>query len=249
MTGKNVNATKNLKLIMVNAQQWLESQAEYNTKEKRNKVKNLTICYKSLEGSLNLNEFTDLEELDCAWNNLTSLELGNCQQLRELWCGSNQLKTLDLNGLTQLEKLECGDNFLNSFDYSQLNPTQLTYLNISNNNLPEQDLSVFSPLINLKTLWIDNHDKEKIQQGIYNRWVGSLKPLRNLLKLKKLDISNTDIDSGLEYLGNSLEEIICTTKERPESAVQKIAEELIPYNGEIKNWRKWEIAKCCFFNQ
>ncbi|CAG8483809.1 27587_t:CDS:10 [Racocetra persica] len=143
----------------------------------------MTICYNDLAGSLNL----------------------------ELWCGSNQLRNLDLSGLTQLEKLECCDNLLSSFDYSQLNPERLTYLNISDNNLPKQDLTIF---------------------------IGSLKPLRNLRELKRLDISNTDIDAGLEYLSGSLEKVVCETKERPESTVQKLAEKLVIYNNEIKQWRE-----------
>jgi len=40
-----------------------------------------------------------------------------------------------------------------------------------------------------------------------NPFYGSLKPLRNCNKLELLDITNTDIDSGLGYLTKSLEKI------------------------------------------
>ena len=59
-----------------------------------------------------------------------------------------------------------------------------------------------------------------------------------MCKLKKLDISNTDIDCGLEYLPDTVEEIQYSTNVRPESKVENIAEELEFYNNDIKNWRK-----------
>jgi len=59
---------------------------------------------------------------------------------------------LDLTGLEKLEEIKCYDNYLTSFDYSTLNPEKLTYLNISDNNLPEQDLTIFSQFTKLETL-------------------------------------------------------------------------------------------------
>jgi hypothetical protein len=59
-----------------------------------------------------------------------------------------------------------------------------------------------------------------------NKFHGSLKPLQNLSKLKKLDICNTDVESGLEYLPESLEEIYCSSKERSESKVKEFEKEL-----------------------
>jgi len=82
----------------------------------------------------------------------------------------------------------------------------LIYLNISNNNLPEQDLSVFSKFTNLELLLIGGNNEKHFKQSKYNKFKGSLEPLKNLTKLKNLYISNTDIDSGLEYLPESIEE-------------------------------------------
>ena len=79
---------------MVQAQKWLESQEQYNTKEKRSKEIKLDIGnwdYKNgrvksnrekLEGELDLNDFVNLEELFCYDNKLTSLKLDNCSKLR-----------------------------------------------------------------------------------------------------------------------------------------------------------------------
>jgi len=50
---------------------------------------------------------------------------------------------------------------------------------------------------------------------------GNLTPLGNLRKLKTLDINNTNLDSGLEYLPESLEKFYCDRT--------KLATELEPY--------------------
>lgn len=50
-----------------------------------------------------------------------------------------------------------------------------------------------------------NNIEWRINQGIYNHFAGSLKFLKKMSKLEWCDISNTDIDSGLEYLPKSVE--------------------------------------------
>jgi len=78
------------------------------------------------------------------------------------------------------------------------NPEKLIKLSISHNDFPTQDLSVFSRFINLESLILDS-----------NNFFGSLEPLKGLAKLKHLNISYTNLDSGLEYLPESLERIDC----------------------------------------
>ena len=113
---------------MPNFQQWLESQEEYNTKEKRGKVKELDISKKELEGDLDLNDFINLEKLNCPYNQLTTVNLSNCMQLKVLNCGSNKLTNLDLTKSRELERISCNDNYLNSFDYLSLNPEKLIWV-------------------------------------------------------------------------------------------------------------------------
>ncbi|CAJ0762883.1 16715_t:CDS:2, partial [Entrophospora sp. SA101] len=67
--------------------------------------------------------------------------------------------------LTQLQRIDCDNNYLNSFDYSVLNPEKLIYLCINANNLPKQDLSVFSKFTNLeqlRELYISNTDLNEV---------------------------------------------------------------------------------------
>ncbi|CAJ0761237.1 16487_t:CDS:10 [Entrophospora sp. SA101] len=74
----------------------------------------------------------------------------------------------------------------------------LTQLQIINN----EKLEILDVTNNYRLTRNDN--QEKIQQGIYNRFVSSLKPLQNLSRLERFDIRNTDLDSGLEYLPKSI---------------------------------------------
>ncbi|CAI2178290.1 15688_t:CDS:2 [Funneliformis geosporum] len=89
---------------------------------------------------------------------------------------------------------------------------QLTLLDIRDNNFSEKDLSMFSHLINLQTLYIGNTNQEKVNQ----------------------DISNTDINSGVESLPDSLRLIEHSVKERPESRVKEISLQLVLFTNKEK---------------
>jgi hypothetical protein len=122
-----------------------------------------------------------------------------------------------------LESLLCYANYLTQIIYPT-NPEKITRLYIGNNNLSLQELSIFSKFKNLLYLSIGNRDKNKISQGIYNRFQGSLEHLKDLDKLEGLYIANTDIDNGLEHLPNSLERISYDTELRPDCKLVPIKE-------------------------
>lgn len=69
---------------------------------------------------------------------------------------------------------------------------------------------------------------------IRNRFSGSLKPLKNLTQLQTLNINNTDIDSGLEYLPFDLENFYCSADEEGNMKVKKLETELKKFD-ESKN--------------
>ncbi|CAI2175667.1 14110_t:CDS:2 [Funneliformis geosporum] len=203
-----------------------KNQGEYNTKEKRGKAKELDISGKNLKGDLDLSEFINLEDLDCSYNQLGTINLSNCLKLRVLDCSFNKLTDLELTNLSELEIINCNENYLNKFNYSSLNPEKLVILNLSDNNLPEKDLSVFGRLSKLKGLYIGGNNKNHFAQNIYNKFFGSLRPLRNLAQLKDLLIDNTDINGGIEYLPEKLRHISYSTERRSESKVKEIEEQL-----------------------
>jgi hypothetical protein len=234
---------------------WKQLRAEFNTwfwksnklaqeyldiiypKEQRNAIKELNINGKNLAGSLDLSDFASLEALDCSFNQLTSLKLDNCRQLKRLYCENNQLTHLDCSNCNKLTAIGCGNNNLETINLPQ-QVEQLVGLDVSNNNF-EQNLSVFEEMVNLKELRIENWKQEKIKQGIYNHFTGSLKPLQNLTKLERLNISNTDIDSGLEYLPDSVEYFSCSVDQRKDAKVKVVEEELKYFDQNLKKCKEF----------
>src|SRR6185312_6107107 len=78
-------------------------------------------------------------------------------------------------------------------------------------------------------------------QNIYNKFFGSLEPLKNLTYLEELHIDNTDINSGVEFISPSVEKIFHSVQERPESKVKEITQELD--NHLTKTWLEKHYPK------
>jgi len=68
---------------MTNVQEWLD---QNYPKEKRKEFIFLDISDKNLEGELILNDFINLEELNCSENKLTKLDITSCSKLKKLDC-------------------------------------------------------------------------------------------------------------------------------------------------------------------
>ena len=83
--------------------------------------------------------FPNLENLNCALNPLTSLDVSNNTALTFLNCNYNQLTGLDLSKNTALDTLCCSGNKLTSLDLSK--NTALTSLYCESNQLTSLDLS------------------------------------------------------------------------------------------------------------
>ncbi|CAB4488102.1 unnamed protein product [Rhizophagus irregularis] len=197
----------------------------YPTKSDKEKENKLIIDNKNLEFYLDLSEFVNLEELICSKNQLTSLDISKNKHCNQL----NKLKLPVANS----EKLE--------------------YLNLLDNSF-SQNLDCFSRFVNLKELFVGNTDGDRIQQGIYNRFHGSLKPLKKLVKLESLSINNTDIETGIEFLPDSITNFRCLADKRSEAKVKKIYEQLEAYTlspidafqgrYNLKAWKKnWKLIK------
>lgn len=170
------------------------------------KVLKITFAENINYGNIDLQILVNLKQVDCNHNNLTDLGLAGCESLEVLDCSNNQLINLNLANCLQLIELKCENNLL--VDWSFLTGwegSNLKELNLSDNNFPEGDLVPLKKLVKMKKLYLGSYDEERIQKGIYNRFTGSLKPLEDMNKLEELNIGNTDIDSGLEYLPDSLE--------------------------------------------
>ncbi|MCE8162851.1 MAG: protein kinase [Candidatus Moeniiplasma glomeromycotorum] len=213
---QQISNLEKLKKEFTVAQNYLD--CFYPLKERKMKKK-IEIKNKNLEGDLDLSDFVNLEYLNCSDNQLTALNLGNCLNLENLQLTNNQLTQLNLTNCSRLKVVWC-----------------------SNNNFSEQSLSMFKELINLEILKVGNISRKRINQ--YNRFNGSLKFLQKLTKLKELDISNTDLDKGVEYLPASLrnqkgrKKLFYSTEFRPESKLKEIT-------GQLTNFLEYGLCKKC----
>lgn len=230
---------------MVNAQQWLDTNYP---KEERNNITELNISSKFLEGKLVIKDFANLEELDCSRNQLTNLELNNLPKLKTFTGHTCQLTSLTISSCPEIAFFTVAENLLESFDFNSLNPEKLTStLSIRDNNFPMQDLGCFSKFIKLKQLYVGNLNEKKIRKGIYNRFYGSLEPLKELKKLKEINIGSTDINEGLEYLSSDLEWVFCGNY-REDAGCLKIREKLKDFlkneeHGGTYDYQGWRKAK------
>ena len=91
--------------------------------------------------------FTSLTVLNCAGNQLTTLDLSNNISLTYLGCGNNQLTILDLSNNKALIRLRCQGNQFTSLDLSS--NTALTELWCYDNQLTTLDLRNNTSLIDL----------------------------------------------------------------------------------------------------
>ena len=87
---------------------------------------------------------TDLSYLDCQNNQITTLDLSSFTNLSDLNCSNNQLTSLDVSQFN-LYEFYCNDNPLTSLTLS----SYTAWLNVSNTNLTEIDLSNLNGLTSL----------------------------------------------------------------------------------------------------
>ena len=102
-------------------------------------------------------------------------------------------------------------------------------------------MSFLGHLFNLKAIGLGNGNEKRISQGIYNHFIGSLKSLQNMNNLEILDISNTDLDSGLEYLPDSVETFFCSADIKKDAEVQHIYNLFSNERGEVETDRGGNI--------
>lgn len=174
--------------------------------------KNVTINSKNQENErfINAQEYLGQNYPKGQRKNIINLNIKN----------KNLVGHLDLSDFTDLKKLNCDQNKITKLDVSKCNKLKeitihgnyyLTDFLLPNNKeklkvldmrclyqLPAQDLTFFREFVNLEKLSIAN-----------TNFHGSLEPLKNLTKLRELDISHTEINEGLEYLSENMELLCC----------------------------------------
>jgi len=107
----------------------------------------LDVNYRNIADLTGIEDFTDLTNLLCSNNNLTSLDISQNTGLTYLDCNNNQLPGIDVSNNTALITLSCYNNQLTSLDLSINNA--LASLYCFNNQLTSLDLSINTALASL----------------------------------------------------------------------------------------------------
>ncbi len=107
-------------------------------------VTTLNLYGKFVEDLTGIEYFTALEDLDCGFNRLTSLDLSNNKELKTLRCLKGQISNLNISQNTKLISLNCSENNLSSLDVSK--NVNLTSLICGTNSIENLDLTEQSGL-------------------------------------------------------------------------------------------------------
>ena len=121
-------------------------------------VKDLNCSGQELKKTLNLEQNSRVEKLNCSGNKLTDLWFHKGSLLRYLDCSVNQFTALNLSKNPELIELSCSNNKLTSLDLSA--NTKLQQINASSNKLTALDVRQLPELTHLY-LWA-NHDLKSI---------------------------------------------------------------------------------------
>ena len=121
-------------------------------------VKDLNCSGQELKKTLNLEQNSRVEKLNCSGNQLTALWFHTGSSLRYLDCSVNQFTALNLSKNPELTELYCSNNKLTALDLSA--NTKLQEINASSNKLTALDVRHLSELTHLY-LW-SNSDLRSI---------------------------------------------------------------------------------------
>ena len=195
-------------------------------------VKDLNCSGQELKKTLNLeqnsrveklncsgNQLTDLwfhkgsllRYLDCSVNQFTALNLSKNPELTELYCSSNKLTALDLSANTKLQEINASSNKLTALDVRQL--PELTHLYLwSNSDLRSIDVSKntkleFLSVSHCKLTSLDvSHNRKLVELFVYNNQLTAL-DVRSNYMLKRLSCYENQI-TALDLSSNvSLEDL------------------------------------------
>ncbi len=156
----------------------------------------INIFISSISDLTGIEYFTELEQLWCHQNQLTTLDVSNNTALTRLACNENQLTSLNVSGNTALEYLQCSNNLLATIDISK--NTALTQLACSNNLLTDLDLNKNTALTDL---WCDSNQLTNLDLS-NNTALEYLELYNN--RLTSLDLSNNPALTMLHCPQNQL---------------------------------------------
>ena len=173
--------------------------------EQNSRVEKLNCSGNQLTG-LWFHKGSSLKYLTCSVNEFTALDLSKCSELIELSCSNNKLTSLDLSANTKLQKISAGSNKLTALDTRNL--PELTYLNLwGNHDLRSIDVSknpkleILSACHGKLTSLNVKNNRKLVELYVYNNQLTALDVSSNYL-LKKLSCYENQITAlDLSYNG------------------------------------------------
>jgi len=210
-------------------------------------------CSNNLLTDLHLSKNPNLVEINFSSNDLKSINLRENKILEKIHCRGNQLNSIDLNDFPNLVSLDVNDNKITSTKFldSLPNKEKLEILKLGGNDYKksvkrkqqsrkkavvkhekEEALDFLKPFTGLTELDISDCSFE-----------GNLKPLKNMDRLKTINISSTDINGGLEYLPDSCQKLICVCDSDKPKKSDKIAESFRKYHADYQDNDYYDLAK------
>ena len=178
--------------------------------EQNSRVEKLNCSGNQLTG-LWFHKGSSLKYLTCSVNEFTALDLSKCSELTELSCSSNKLTSLDLSANKKLQKIVAQTNALTTLDTRNL--PELTHLYLwGNHDLKSIDVSKNTKLEilsaahgKLTSLDVSNNRK-LVELYVYNNQLTAL-DVRSNYMLKKLGCYENQI-TALDLSSNvSLEDL------------------------------------------
>ena len=178
--------------------------------EQNSRVEKLNCSGNQLTG-LWFHKGSSLKYLNCSVNEFTALNLSKNPELTELYCSNNKLTSLDLSANTKLQEINASSNKLTALDVRHL--SELTHLYLwSNSDLRSIDVSKntkleFLSVSHCKLTSLDvSHNRKLVELFVYNNQLTALDVRSNYL-LKTLACYENQI-TALDLSSNvSLEDL------------------------------------------
>ncbi len=167
----------------------------------------------NLKNEISFADLEKLTKLDCAVNNLKTLDISKNTELTNLYCQNNSLTTLDLSQNPKLKGIYCYNNRLATLDLSH--NTELLFLRCYNNSLKTLDASKNPALVYLDCKGNELTDLNVSQNTKLETLVCSSNKLKTLdirraAKLKEIYCDDNEL-SDLDVSGNiEMDILICS---------------------------------------
>ena len=173
--------------------------------EQNSRVERLNCRFNQLTG-LWFHTGSSLRYLDCSENQFAALNLSKNPELTELYCSGNNLTALDLSANKKLQKIGASSNKLTALDVRHL--SELTHLYLwSNSDLRSIDVSKntkleFLSVSHCKLTSLDvSHNRKLVELYVYGNQLTAL-DVRSNYMLKRLDCYENQITAlDLSYNG------------------------------------------------